>query len=194
MTYLKSAMIAAALMVSTANVAQAADTYKIHEDHTWVTFSISHAGWANARGLFRDVSGDIVFDKEDVTKSSVSVVIASKSLDTNSEQRDRDMGGADFLNMAEFPEITFKSTRIEQTGDRTATIFGDMTMIGVSREIALDAVWNAEMALPWDATTIKTGFSATATINGVDFGMNKLVDFGLGPVITVEIDAEALKQ
>lgn len=194
MTYLKSAMIAAALMVSTATVAQAADTYKIHEDHTWVTFSISHAGWANARGLFRDVSGDIVFDKEDVTKSSVSVVIASKSLDTNSEQRDRDMGGADFLNMAEFPEITFKSTRIEQTGDRTATIFGDMTMIGVSREIALDAVWNAEMALPWDATTIKTGFSATATINGVDFGMNKLVDFGLGPVITVEIDAEALKQ
>lgn len=194
MTYLKSAMIAAALMVSTATVAQAADTYKIHEDHTWVTFSISHAGWANARGLFRDVSGDIVFDKEDVTKSSVSVVIASKSLDTNSEQRDRDMGGADFLNMAEFPEITFKSTRIEQTGDRTATIFGDMTMIGVSREIALDAVWNAEMALPWDATTIKTGFSATGTINGVDFGMNKLVDFGLGPVITVEIDAEALKQ
>lgn len=194
MTFLKHAMIATAFICATANVAQAADSYKIHEDHTWVTFSISHAGWANARGMFRNVSGDIVFDKEDVTNSSVSVVIASDSLDTNSEQRDRDMGGADFLNTIEFPEITFQSTRIEQTGDRTAIIYGDMTMVGVSREIALDAVWNNEMALPWDASTVKTGFSATATLDGVDFGMNKLVDFGLGPVINVVIDAEALKQ
>lgn len=194
MTHFKRALIASALLCATANLANAAESYKIHEDHTWVTFSISHAGWANARGMFHDVSGDITFDKDDVTNSSVSVVIASESLDTNSEQRDRDMGGADFLNMAEFPEITFDSTRIEQTGDRTAVIYGEMTMVGVSREIALDAVWNKEMALPWDATVIKTGFSATATINGVDFGMNKLVDFGLGPVINVVIDAEALKQ
>jgi polyisoprenoid-binding protein YceI len=194
MTFLKHALLVSTLICGTAHAVQAADSYKIHEDHTWVTFSISHAGWANARGMFRNVSGDIVFDKDDVTNSSVSVVIASESLDTNSEQRDRDMGGPDFLNMAEFPEITFKSTRIEQTGDRTAVIYGDMTMVGVSREIALDAVWNNEMALPWDATAIKTGFSATATIDGVDFGMNKLVDFGLGPVINVVIDAEALKQ
>lgn len=194
MTFLKHALLVSTLICATGHAAQAADSYKIHEDHTWVTFSISHAGWANARGMFRNVSGDIVFDKDDVTNSSVSVVIASESLDTNSEQRDRDMGGPDFLNMAEFPEITFKSTRIEQTGDRTAVIYGDMTMVGVSREIALDAVWNNEMALPWDATAIKTGFSATATIDGVDFGMSKLVDFGLGPVINVVIDAEALKQ
>lgn len=194
MTHLKRALAASILMCATASFANAADSYKIHEDHTWVTFSISHAGWANARGMFRNVSGDITFDKDDVTNSSVSVVIASQSLDTNSEQRDRDMGGVDFLNMAEFPEITFESTRIEQTGDRTAVIYGDMTMIGVSREVALDAVWNNEMALPWDATAIKTGFSATTTIDGVDFGMNKLVDFGLGPVINVVIDAEALKQ
>ncbi len=194
MKLLKRALFASTFMLATTSLATAADNYKIHEDHTWVTFDVSHAGWANARGMFRNVSGDIVFDKDDVTKSSVSVVIKSDSLDTNSEQRDRDMGGADFLNMVEFPEITFKSTRIEQTGERTAVIYGDMTMIGVSREVALDAVWNNEMPLPWDASTIKTGFSATATINGVDFGMNKLVDFGLGPVINVAIDAEALKQ
>jgi len=194
MKLLKHALCASALLLASSHLAMSADQYKIHEDHTWVTFSVSHAGWANARGMFRNVSGDIVFDKEDVTKSSVSVVIKSDSLDTNSEQRDRDMGGADFLNMAEFPDITFKSTRIEQTGERTAKIYGDMTMIGVSREVALDAVWNNEMPLPWDASTIKTGFSATTTINGVDFGMNKLVDFGLGPVINVVIDAEALKQ
>ncbi len=184
----------AASFLAAATGFAAADTYKIHEDHTWVTFDISHAGWANARGIFRNVSGQIEFDKEDVTKSSVSVVIQSESLDTNSEQRDRDMGGADFLNMAEFPEITFESTRIEPTGERTALVYGDMTMVGVTKEVVLDVTWNAEMALPWDASTIKTGFSATTSLDGVDFGMTKLVDFGLGPVVNVAIDVEALKQ
>ena len=194
MTYFSRLTLAAALLVATAPLAQAADIYTVHEDHTWVTFSVSHAGWANARGMFRAVSGDIIFDKDDVAKSSVSVVIASDSLDTNSEQRDRDMGGADFLNFVEFPEITFDSTRVEQTGERTAVVYGDLTMIGVSKEVALDVVWNNEMPLPWDASTVKTGFSATATIDGTDFGMNQLVAFGLGPKIDVEIDLEALRQ
>lgn len=194
MTFISRMAISTALFVATASLAQAAERYTVHEDHTWVTFSVNHAGWANARGLFRTVSGDIVFDQDDVTKSAVSVVIASDSLDTNSEQRDRDMGGADFLNIVEFPEITFESTRIEQTGERTAIVFGDLTMIGVSREVALDVVWNNEMPLPWDATTIKTGFSATATIDGTDFGMSQLVAFGLGPKIDVAIDLEALRQ
>ncbi|MCZ4255500.1 YceI family protein [Sulfitobacter sp. G21635-S1] len=194
MTLFSRTAIAAALFLSTSTVATAADLYIVHEDHTWVTFSVSHAGWANARGMFRNVSGDITFDQDDVTNSSVSVVIASESLDTNSEQRDRDMGGVDFLNVVEFPEITFDSTRIEQTGERTAIVYGDLTMVGVSREVALDVVWNNEMPLPWDASTIKTGFSATATIDGTDFGMNQLVAFGLGPVIEVEIDLEALRK
>ncbi len=185
--------LATALVFATAPLVQAADSYTVHEDHTWVTFSVNHAGWANARGMFRNVSGDITFDQTDVTKSSVEVVIASDSLDTNSESRDRDMGGADFLNTVEFPEITFNSTRIEQTGERTAVVYGDLTMVGISREVALDVIWNNEMPLPWDASTIKTGFSATTTIDGTDFGMTQLVAFGLGPKIDVEIDLEALR-
>ncbi len=194
MSLFSRSAVAAAFVVALAPMVQAADRYSVHEDHTWVTFSISHAGWANARGLFRAVSGEISFDKDDVTKSSVSVSIASDSLDTNSEVRDRDMGGENFLNVAAFPEITFNSTRIEQTGERTALIYGDLTMIGVSKEVALNAQWNNEMPLPWDSSTVKTGFSASATIDGTDFGMDKLVAFGLGPKIDVEIDLEALRQ
>ena len=190
--YLRTAFAAAAVIVTTA--ANAADTYKIHEDHTWLTFSVSHAGWANARGLFRGVSGEIVLDKNDVSNSSVSVVVDATSMDTNSEQRDRDMAGPDFLNSVEFPEITFKSTRVEQTGDKTAKVFGELTLIGVTREVALDATWNAEFPLPWDSSTVKTGFTVTGQVDGTDFGMNKLVDFGLGPVVNLAIDVEALKQ
>ena len=194
MTPLKSTFLTALPLLLATSAAYAVDSYKVHEDHTWVTFSVNHAGWASARGIFRTVSGDITFDKDDVTNSAVAVTISADSLDTNSEQRDRDMSGADFLNVAEFPDITFESTRIEQTGDRTAIVYGDMTMVGVSREVALDVTWNDEKPLPWDASTVKTGFSATATIDGTDFGMNKLVDFGLGPVIEVAIDLEALKE
>lgn len=193
MTFLPKIALTTAMILAGA-VVEAADQYRIHEDHTWVTFSISHAGWANARGMFRGVSGDILFDQEDVTNSSVSVVLSASSIDTNSEQRDRDMAGPDFLNSVEFPEITFESTRIEQTGERTGVVYGDMTMIGVTREIALDVTWNAEFPLPWDPSTVKTGFSATGQIDGTDFGMNSLVDFGLGPVINIEIDAEAIRE
>lgn len=193
MSHLSKILLASVLTMTT-QTAIAADRYTVHEDHTWVTFAISHAGWANARGLFRGVSGDIQFDKEDVSNSAVSVVIDATSLDTNSKQRDRDMAGPDFLNSVEFPQITFDSTRIEQTGERTAIVYGDMTMIGVSKEVALDVVWNAEFPLPWDQSTVKTGFSAKAVIDGTDFGMNQLVAFGLGPQIEVAIDLEALRQ
>lgn len=191
-TFLKSAITAAAILAAAA--ANAADRYTIHEDHTWLTFSVSHAGWANARGLFRGVSGEIFLDKEDASKSSVSVVVDATSMDTNSEQRDRDMAGPDFLNSAEFPQITFESTRVEQTGEKTAKVYGDLTLVGVTREVALEATWNAEFPLPWDSSTVKTGFTVSGQIDGTDFGMNKLVDFGLGPVVNLAIDVEALKQ
>ncbi|KUP94205.1 protein YceI [Tritonibacter horizontis] len=184
----------AATMVFASTMANAADLYSVHEDHTWVTFSVSHAGWANARGMFRNVTGEINFDKEDVANSSVAVTLDAASLDTNSEQRDRDMAGPDFLNSVEFPQITFESTRIEKTGDKMGVVYGDMTMVGVTREIALDVIWNAEFPLPWDQSTVKTGFSATGQIDGTDFGLNSLVDFGLGPVIDIAIDLEAIRQ
>lgn len=193
MNFLSKTALAATLIFA-GTMANAEGRYLVHEDHTWVTFSVSHAGWANARGMFRAVSGEINFDQDDVTKSSVEVTLDAASLDTNSEQRDRDMAGADFLNSIEFPQITFVSTRIEKTGERTGIIYGDMTMVGVTREVALDVTWNAEFALPWDPSTIKTGFSATGQIDGTDFGMNSLVDFGLGPVIDIAIDLEAIRQ
>ncbi len=186
--------IASALVATMPGLANAGEKYVIHEDHTWVSFKISHAGWANAHGTFRKVSGDISFDKENVSQSSVSVVIDATSLDTNSAPRDKHVSSPDFLNSEKFPEITFESTKIEPTGETTGLIYGNMTMVGVTREVVLDAQWNAETPLPWDASTIKTGFSASATIDGADFGMNKLAEFGIGPEIHVTIDVEAIKQ
>ena len=195
MTKFKALSMTTALLLSPMTTAvYAADTYTIDEQHAWVQFAIPHAGWSNARGQFRTVSGDIVFDHDDVTNSSVNVVIQSASVDTNLEARDDHLRSPDFLNAEEFPTIVFTSTAIEKTGDRTALVTGDMTIVGTTNSIVLDVVWGAEFPLPWDASTIKTGFSATTSINGVDFGINKLPDFGLGPDIEIFIDIEAVKQ
>lgn len=190
---LKSTLAAIALM-SFAAPAMAGDTYAIDSQHAWIQFNTNHAGWAKARGTFNDVSGSIEFDKEDVTKSSVNVVIAAESIDTNLAARDDHLRSPDFFNAEEFPTIEFTSTSIEQTGEKTALITGDLTLVGVTNSVVLDVVWNAESPLPWDKNTIKTGFSATTSINAVDFGMNKVPAFGLGPVIDIAIDLEAVKQ
>lgn len=171
----------------------AADTYTIDEQHAWVQFALSHAGWSNARGQFRAVSGDIVFDKDDVTKSELNVVIEAASVDTNLQSRDDHLRSPDFFNVEEFPTLEFESTSIEQTGERTALVTGDLMIAGVTNSVVLDVVWGAEFPLPWDASTVKTGFSATTRINGLDFGINKMADFGLGPDVDIFIDIEAVK-
>lgn len=168
----------------------AADTYKIDPQHAWIGFTVNHAGWANAHGLFQTVAGDIVFDKADVTKSSVNVTIDAKSIDTNFDQRNTDLNSPDFLNTAEFPSITFVSSAVEKTGKITGTV----SMIGVSNPLTLDVIWNVEQPLPWDATVIKTGFTATGKISLADFGVTKAQDFGIGPDVSLSIDVEAIKQ
>lgn len=173
--------------------ALAADSYTIDQQHAWVQFATPHAGWSNARGQFRAVSGDIVFDKDDVTKSSVTVVIEAASVDTNLQARDDHLRSPDFFNVEEFPTLEFESTSIEATGEKTARVTGDLMIAGVTKSVVLDVVWGAEFPLPWDASTVKTGFSATTSINGLDFGINKMADFGLGPNVDIFIDIEAVK-
>ena len=189
-----SGLIAAVAGVLMAGSAFAADAYDIDPAHAWVGFKTNHAGWAHAHGAFKTVSGSISFDKEDVTKSSVEITIDAASIDTNDDKRNTHLKSPDFLNAEEFPQITFKSTAIEKTGDKTAKVTGDLTLLGTSKPVTLDVTWNGKSPLPWDANTIKTGFSATGSFNGVDFGITKMADFGLGPDIALDIDVEAVKK
>lgn len=185
---------ALALLGTSSMGALAADTYKIDPQHAWVTFTANHAGWSKAHGIIKAVAGDIVFDKEDVTKSSVKVEMDAATIDTNFADRDKDLNSPDFLNTAEFPKITFESTKIEKTGDKTGKITGNLSLIGVTKEVTLDVVWNAEQPLPWDAKVIKSGFTATGTITPGDFGMGKVAEYGLGPSVDLAIEIEAIKQ
>lgn len=173
--------------------ATAEDAYTIDPAHAWVNFSINHAGWANAQGQFREVSGEILFDRDNVANSSLHVEIATASVDTNHDKRNEHLTSPDFLNALEFPTITFVSETVTQTGERTGTIEGILTLVGTSHPITLDVVWNDEKPLPWDASVVKTGFSATGTFQPADYGMAKVAEFGLGPDVDLRIEVEAIK-
>ena len=192
-TYL-SLLTGAALTAMTGG-AIAADTYTIDPAHVWVTFAVNHSGWDMAQGIFRNVSGTIILDQDDVTKSTVSVKIDATSIDTNFAQRNSDLQSPDFLNVAEFPAITFDSTSIEKTGDKTGKITGNLAMIGMSLPVTLDATWSGvEAAYPWAPDVMRTGFTATGVVHSADFKMAKVAEYGLGPDIMVTINVEGEKQ
>jgi polyisoprenoid-binding protein YceI len=190
-TFITAATVAGFFM---AGSALAADSYEIDPTHAWVGFKTNHAGWAKAHGSFKAVSGTISFDRDDVTKSSVKIILEAASVDTNDEKRNTHLKSPDFFNTEEFPQITFESTAIEKTGEKTAKVTGDLTMVGTTKPVVLDVTWNSESPLPWDANTIKTGFSASGSLKGTDFGIAKMTDFGIGPDIAIDIDLEAVKK
>lgn len=179
-------MLAIITSVALSSPVFAADEFTIDPTHTWVNFSVNHGGFAAARGNFGDVSGTIMFDQADVSNSSVAVEIRASSVDTNLKARDGHLASPDFFNAAEFPKLTFKSTSVEKTGENTGTITGELTMLGVSKAITLDAVFNK-------GEGNKIGFSATAEITPGDFGMSKVAGFGMGPTVHITIDLEAKK-
>jgi polyisoprenoid-binding protein YceI len=176
------------------HAAQAADTYAFDPQHTWVGFAINHAGWAKAIGKFGKATGQIVINRDDLAKSSVTVEIVTASIDTGFDKRDRDLQGPDFLNVAEFPTMTFASTAVELTGDKTAKVTGDLTLIGVTRPVTLEVAFNGEKPLPWDTKVLKSGFSATGSFAPAEFGMAKVRAFGLGPDVELMLEVEAVKQ
>src|SRR5437868_6045643 len=111
MTMKRPALFAATLLVFTLS-AFAADEYKIDPVHSSVTFSVRHMGISNVPGRFSDVSGTILLDEKDLTKSSVTAVIKTASIDTNNPGRDKDLKGPNFFDTDKYPEATFRSTRI----------------------------------------------------------------------------------
>ena len=194
MKLLRTAVAAVFLTTTIAAPAFATDSYEIDPQHAWVGFALNHAGWSTATGSFDTVAGTISWDKDDVTKSALSVEIAAASIHTGFADRDRDLQSPDFFNAEEFPTITFVSTAIEKTGDNTGTVTGDLTIVGVTKSVTLDAKFNSEAALPWDANALKAGFSASGTIVPADFGMAKVIEYGLGPDVQLTINVEAFKK
>lgn len=156
--------------------AVAADEYNIDPVHSNATFSVKHLLVSTVRGRFTQVNGAILIDDADMTKSSVNAIISTPSITTDNETRDKHLKSADFFDVAKYPEITFKSTKIEKTADGYAAT-GLLTIKDVSKEVRLPftlakgeargkAILGIETATQIDRLDYHVNYDSTGTTVG----------------------------
>ena len=187
---------ALALTLTLTGIADAA-TWNLDAAHTNVQFAVRHMMVSTVRGSFRTVSGAANIDESDLTKSSVEATIDAASIDTREPKRDDHLRGADFLDVAKYPAITFKSKKVTKVGEGKFQVAGDLTIRGVTREIVLD-VEGSPQPLKDPFGNVRLGGLAHAKINRQDFGItwNKALDAGgvvIGDRVDITIDVELTK-
>jgi polyisoprenoid-binding protein YceI len=171
-------------------------TWSIDPAHSAAHFSVKHMMFATVRGQLGTVTGTIVEDTQDPSRSSVEASIDLSTLTTRDEKRDAHLKSPDFFHHENFPVVTFKSTRVEGSGDHFKVI-GDLTIRDVTKSVTLDVTKTGTGVNPWGMQV--AGFEATTTINRKDFGLNWNVALEAGGVLVgdnvkVEVEVEAAKQ
>lgn len=163
--------------------------YTMDPAHTSITFQVKHLGLSNYTGRFNSVSGDLTFDTKDPTKSALNVKIDPLSVDVNHEKLSKEIATQeDVLNGVKFAEITFVSKSITKTSDTTGKITGDLTLLGVTKPVTLDAVFNGSSFNPFSKKPT-LGFSATGSLKRSEFGM-KGWDKAVGDDVKLIIETE----
>jgi len=178
--------------------AAAPSTWSIDSHHSSAQFAVKHLMISTVRGQFHGITGTILWDDKDVTKSTVDVSIDTATVDTQEPNRDKDLKSENFFDVAKYPTMTFKSKKIEQAGAGKLKVTGDLTMHGVTKEVTLDVEGpTAPIKDPWGNTRV--ALNATATVNRQDFGAkwNAKMDGGgvvVSDNVNITIDAELVKK
>ena len=186
-----------ALVLLSAAGAFAADAFTIDRAHSNATFKIRHM-MSNTTGSFGDFKGTIVADRENPAKSTVEFSIATASINTGTEDRDKHLRSADFFDVAQYPEITFKSTKIEPTKTKDLyNVTGNFTMHGVTKQIVLPVQFLGFAKDPWGNE--RAGFEIETVLDRKDYGLtwNKGLDAGgmlLSDEVKISINLEAVRK
>jgi polyisoprenoid-binding protein YceI len=188
--------LAAALALAVAALPAAADTYVVDRDHSQVGFQVRHL-LSKVRGQFDDYRGTIQFDPAAPQRSSVEFVIETKSINTSHAQRDEHLRGADFFDVPNHPQITFRSEKVVPLGNGRFAVSGPLTLRGVTRQITLPVEQLGPVLDPWGNT--KAGFVTRLTLDRKEYGIlwNTALDQGgalLGDEVEIEIQLEAARQ
>ena len=185
---MKLALLAALAAGISLPASAGSTTYTIDPAHSSANFSVTHLMISKVPGQFHGVNGTVVVDDKDFSKSSVNVTIDANTVNTNEPDRDKDLKSANFFDVAKYPTITFKSTKVEKNADGSLKVTGDLTIHGVTKSVVLNATApKAPIKDPWGLT--RTATSASTQINRKDFGItwNKTLD-GVGLVLSDEVN------
>lgn len=184
---LASSALAASLIAAPAF---AADTYKFDPSHAQILFSYNHLGFSTTYGLFSGFEGTATIDADDLSKSSVTLEMKASDMMTGWKAREDHFMSPDFFNASTNPVVTFTSTKVEATGEKTAKITGNLAMAGQTKEIVLDATLNQIGEHPLNKKGW-AGFDATTTLKRTDFGVGKFAPFVSDEVkINISVELE----
>ena len=184
--------------MSTAPTTQTAtSTWNIDPAHSVAEFKVKHMMISNVKGQFPKVSGKLVLDETNLGNSKIEAVIEATSIETRDAQRDAHLKSADFLDVENFPTISFKSTRVSIVRNGELAVEGDLTIRGVTRKETFDVEGpTPPVKDPWGNTRVAV--SATTKIHRKDFGLtwNTILEAGgiaVGDEVTITLDVEFIK-
>ncbi len=168
--------------------------WNIDHSHSAVQFTVRHLMVSKVRGSFTKWSGELALDDADITRSRVDVTIDASSIFTDEPKRDEHLRSADFFEVDKFPQLTFKSTKVENTEDGLA-VTGELTIRDVTRTVVLEVSDNGRVKDPWGNT--RAGFSAHLSLSRKDYGLtwNALLEAGgvtVSDKVEIGIEIEAI--
>lgn len=190
---MKKTLVALAFAAAPLTGFAAPESYTIDPLHTYPNFTINHLGFSTMHGRFGKTEGKLTIDREKGT-GSVDVKIDAASVDTGFQKRDDHLRSPDFLNVVEFPEITYKSTKVVINADKSAVVDGNLTIAGVTKPVRLNVKRMNCGINPMDPKKEKfvCGFDAEAKIKRSDFGV-KFALPAVGDEMNIMLGVEAVR-
>ena len=176
-----------------------AGEYKVDRAHTSLLFRVKHLGFSNFTARFRGIDAQLQFDPHNLAATQLTATVDARSIETDYPDPKYDFNaelqGEPWLNAGKFPEITFRTTQVEDLGNNALRVHGDLTVRGITRPIVLDATYNGGYAaLPVDPQA-RVGFSAHGVLRRSDYGITGGIplagsNFGVGDQVSVIIESE----
>ncbi len=175
----------------------AQENWQVDGAHSGVNFTVRHMVISKVRGRFAKWNAKVQLDTADLSRSAVEVDIEAASIETGVADRDNHLRSGDFLDVQKFPSLRYKSRRVEVLSKDRLRVVGDLTIRGVTREVALDVEYGGRGKDPWGNQ--RAGFTATATLNRKDFGLtwNQALETGgvlVADRVDIEIELQAILQ
>ena len=181
-------LLLASLLLTSLPAHAAPERYSFDKEHTTVLFFINHLGFSDTIGKFTDFDGKLVLDEAAPEQSTLDVSIKTASVLTSSAPLDKKLQGKDWFNSAEFPEMRFVSKSVVKTGDKTADVSGDITILGVTKPIKFAVRLNKIGTRPI-TNQYSAGFNAEATLKRSDFGLSNGIPY-VGDDVHILISTE----
>src|SRR5438067_1228 len=184
-------------MSTIASTPTAVSTWNIDAAHSVAEFKVKHMMISNVKGQFSKVSGTLILDESDLVNSRVEATIDAASIETHDAQRDAHLKSADFLDVENFPTLTFRSARLARVREGELAVEGELTIHGITRNVVFTAEGPTAPAKdPWGNTRV--AISATTKISRKDFGLtwNAALETGgilVGDEVTISLDVQFVK-